>query len=103
MMKQRFLECMRLQYPLGVSDVEHRGLIRLWCVAWCECARALGKRLPAGEVAWVESVCCNELWHPDQSWKWWNVPFSIETTVDLRRGDPLIGKVRDLKSRGLID
>lgn len=102
-MKERFLDCMRLQYPLGTTPEHQRDLVRLWCMAWCECARAVGKRLPQGDLDWVSMICGSATWMPDASWRWWDVPFGAETTVDLRRGDPLIKRVEDLKRRGVIE
>jgi len=79
-MKEQFLEDMRRLWPGGcVSAYQHRDLVRVFAMGWCDALMHAGA---ADEVLrWGEQfgAIADENWWPDQSWRWWE-----ETAADER-------------------
>lgn len=71
-MKRKFLEGMRLMYPEGnVSRIQHRDLIRVYAMGWCDCLAADENWAAVGEWTSEFAPLVDFNWWPDASWNWW--------------------------------
>lgn len=71
-LKERFLICMTIMYPNGVSNIiQHRDLVRVFTMSWVEALLHNNQSEAVQELVADYDILANEEWLPDESWQWW--------------------------------